>query len=66
MKHIKKEDLQRLNDYQHEIYETALRLMEAFDWRKTPQGFDYWQQVYDNLIDIVNADIAAEKGLEVR
>ena len=29
-------------------------LAEAFDWRDTPQGDDYWLQVSENLYSIAN------------
>ena len=59
-------DGKNLSDYQRRVYEVAERLMKAFAWKDTPQGFDYWEQVHDNLIDLIKADIAAEKALGVR
>ena len=59
-------DEKNLNDYQEGIYRVAEKLMRAFAWKDAPQGFDYWEQVHDNLIDLIKADIAAEKALGVR
>ena len=66
MEDINKIDKQKLNDYQRRIYEVADRLIQAFRWRDTPQNHNYWCEVYDKLIDLVKADIAADKGLKVR
>lgn len=26
-----------------------MALVSAFEWMETPQGFDYWKEVYDGL-----------------
>ena len=26
-----------------------MALVSAFEWMETPQGFDYWKEVYDSL-----------------
>ena len=55
-------DEKQLNDYQRGIYQVAEKLMKAFRWKDAPQGFDYWEQVHDNLIDLIEAN----KALGVR
>ena len=59
-------DKEKLNDYQRRIYEVAERLIQAFRWHDTPQDHNYWSEVYDNLIKLVKADIAADKHHGVR
>lgn len=31
----------------------AQMLMDTVDWGETPQGYDYWCEVYDNLLKLV-------------
>ena len=59
-------DGKNLSDYQRGIYEVTGSLMNAFAWYLTPQGFNYWEQVYDNLIDLIKADIDIDKAHGVR
>ena len=59
-------DGKNLSDYQRGIYEVTESLMNAFAWCLTPQGFNYWEQVYDNLIDLIKADIDIDKAHGVR
>ena len=59
-------DEEKLNDYQRRTYEVAEKLIQAFTWHDVPPGYDYWKQVYDNLLKHVKADIAAHKGFRVR
>ena len=59
-------DGKNLSDYQRGIYEVTEGLRKAFTWHDAPQGFDYWEQVHDNLIDLVKADIDSDKHHGVR
>ena len=53
-------DEEKLNDYQRRTYEVAEKLIQAFTWHDVPPGFDYWHDVYDNLIKHVKDDVDAE------
>jgi hypothetical protein len=39
---------------QNLIRGAADKIMECMAWIDTPQGFDYWQGVHRNLIDLAN------------
>lgn len=41
-------------DRDEELVELADALYNAFIWDFSPQGTDYWKEVYDNLMEMAN------------
>lgn len=53
-------DIKKLN-------EALEGILHGFIWNSTPQGSDYWNEVYDNLISIWDRaiDMVEAKGLTI-
>jgi hypothetical protein len=40
---------------------TAERLVNAFEWHRTPQGYAYWGEVFDHLMALAKQAAAQER-----
>jgi hypothetical protein len=40
-----------LKDFEQEGITDSEALIRAFDWEDSSQGFDYWEQLYDKLVE---------------
>ena len=46
-----KNTIHELKDFELGDITDSEALIRAFDWEESSQGFDYWEQLYDKLVE---------------